>query len=701
MEHYRWILVPLLVGLVACGGSHESQTPADQQVIVRDNTRVLDSGGRELLASYDGASGMLVFSATTPQLEALAPGDLLVSEPTAAAPYGFLRKVSSVTPQGGGLVVQSIQGSLREAIVQGSLTADGTLAPSDLSLRLVPGSAVQALSSGLHFDVPVDVLLKDVDGNLSTTGDQARLQGDVGFGLGYHIEMGFKASYDPPFDVDVSTKLIATLTFDENAGLTLVTSGAVTLYEELPLGTYNFAPITFFVGPIPVVLVPSVKVSAVGNGNAGAKTSFGAQESLTVEAGVHKDYGEGFKPVFDVTPTGSAQGPTLTPELAAPSFNLRGGIRARGSLRLYDLVGPYADFTTWANDFAGIGHKPPWRILGGVGATVGVEADLLFWEYDWSHDILDQSWTLGEATGNTAPIISSIEPKQGTSVQLGQPVTLGAVAGDVEDGWFCCTRVWSSDKEGALGADTSFGLKHVFQAAGTHHLTVTVTDSGGAQVSGSTTIEVVNTPPVVSLTKPTPNFTWYRGVPLLLQGWATDGNQSCDSLGLTWSSSSGDSMPAASCTAPVKVAFPSNGARTLTLTAVDDQLASDSKSVAISIVDPPGNIPPDVAILEPAPGAAIADYQSVTLRAQVYDPDNATVTYSWSVSNSLGTKQVAQGTVPGDASAGTSFNVSVAATGNLLCSGNATNTLELRVADGTGGHLVSSSVAVTCAIVPK
>ena len=543
-------------------------------------------------------------------------------------------------------------------------------------------------------------MLHDGDGNLSTTGDQLRLNGSAGFDIGYSVSMGFKASYDPPFDVDVSTKFIAILYFDQHTSLGFEATGPVQFADEVPLGTYNFTPITYFIGPIPVVLVPRVTVSAEATGQMGAQLTFGADENLTIQAGVSKQYGEGFKPVFDVTPSATATAPILTPSYPAPGFSMHGGVKARGSLRLYGLVGPYAEMQADAYFAGGIGATPPWKIRGGINGSVGVEADLLFWDYDWSTQILGKYWDIAQATGNTAPIIASVTPSQGISVQLGQPVNLFAVAGDVEDGWFCCSKSWTSNKEGALGTEHA-GMKHTFQVAGTHTLTVTATDTGGAFASATTTIQVLNTPPVVTLAKPTPGFTWYRSVPLYIHGWAIDGNQPCSTLSLAWSSSLGDSMPAASCTDPVKATFASNGARTLTLTAVDDQLASDAKSVSISIVDPPGNIPPDVAISEPVPGASFADYQSVTVKALLFDPDNATLTYSLSVSNALGVKQVASGTVPGDATAGTALMVSFPATGNLLCSGSAPNTLELRVADGTGGHLVSASVAVTCTIVPK
>jgi hypothetical protein len=688
----------LVALLAACADSHKAPEPTP--VIVRDNTRVLGADGRALLASFDLSTGALAFSGTTPQLAALKAGDILASEPTPAAPYGLLRKIVSVTPQGAGLALATTPGSLREAIVQGDLAAQGHLSPSDLTAFAPAQPGILARPESIGFDVPYSLVLHDGDGNLSTTGDQLRLTGSAGFDIGYSVSMGFKASYDPPFDVDLSTKFIAILYIQQHAGIGFESTGAVDFAHEVPLGTYSFTPITFFVGPVPVVLVPTVTVSAEASGHMGAKLSFGADETLTIQAGVSKDYGQGFKPVFDVIPAATATAPTLVATYPAPGFSMHGGVKARGSLRLYGLVGPFAELEADAYLLGGIGNAPPWQIRGGITGRVGVEVDLLFWEYDWSQDILGKYWDIAQATGNTAPVMGNITPAQGTAVQLGQPIELFAVAGDVEDGWFCCTKSWTSDKEGALGTESS-GMKHVFQVPGTHTLTVVATDSGGAHAVGTTTIQVLDTPPVVTLAKPAPGFTWYRGVSLLLDGWATDGNQSCATLALHWSSSAGDAMPAASCANAVKATFATNGTRNLTLTAVDDQGKSDAKTVSITIVDPPANIPPDVAIVEPAPGASILDYQTFTVTADIFDADNAALTYSLSVSNAFGVKQLASGSVPGNATLGTTLSLSFGAQGNLLCGVNAPNTLELRVADGTGGHLVSAAVAVTCTVVPK
>ena len=59
-----------------------------------------DADTRAALAAYDPQSGVLKFSKSTPVLANLKPGDVLVSEPSNAAPSGDLRTVTAIR-QGG------------------------------------------------------------------------------------------------------------------------------------------------------------------------------------------------------------------------------------------------------------------------------------------------------------------------------------------------------------------------------------------------------------------------------------------------------------------------------------------------------------------------------------------------------------------------------------------------------------------------
>jgi hypothetical protein len=76
---------------------------------------VLDSNVQSALESFS-PEGVIVFSHTTPALEHLAQGDVLVSDATPAAPYGLLRKVQSIQKTGEGkVIVETVDAELIEA----------------------------------------------------------------------------------------------------------------------------------------------------------------------------------------------------------------------------------------------------------------------------------------------------------------------------------------------------------------------------------------------------------------------------------------------------------------------------------------------------------------------------------------------------------------------------------------------------------
>src|SRR5262249_5259808 len=108
--------------LAACGSGGGA---VDAGFVIPATTKVLDDATRAAITSFD-ADGTLV--GTAPALADLAPGDVIVSVPISGiAPDGFLRKVTSVTPSGGQVTVNTQFAALNEAITDGTITSSGDL----------------------------------------------------------------------------------------------------------------------------------------------------------------------------------------------------------------------------------------------------------------------------------------------------------------------------------------------------------------------------------------------------------------------------------------------------------------------------------------------------------------------------------------------------------------------------------------------
>lgn len=231
--------------------------------------------------------------------------------------------------------------------------------------------------------------------------------------------------------------------------------------------------------------------------------------------------------------------------------------------------------------------------------------------------------------GNIPP---SVTLSGGGEVPLNVELTLTAEVTDFEDPFPCCTISWSSSVDGALGSGRS--LQHTFTTLGSRTLSVTATDSAGATTTASMVLDVVNSPPELTLSQPQDGAEVFRTASVVLRGQASDRNEPGGQLEcsrLVWTSSAPDDpFPVTGC--EVQVVFDSNGPRTLTLTATDTQGATDAASVGITVVDPPPNLPPFVRITSPEDRANVPTDEPITLAGTATDPEGETdLSYQWTV----------------------------------------------------------------------
>ncbi len=89
---------------------------------------------------------------------------------------------------------------------------------------------------------------------------------------------------------------------------------------------------------------------------------------------------------------------------------------------------------------------------------------------------------------NTAPVVTILQPPEGATSIVGEPVTLLAQVADAEDDDLAPQINWASDVSGALGTGAS--LTTTALAVGTHVITAAVIDSGGLTDVDSITLHV-------------------------------------------------------------------------------------------------------------------------------------------------------------------------------------------------------------------
>jgi len=380
-------------------GGHDSVGYAPKHTEIPETTKVLSGDTISRIVSISSDQGTIVFSGESEELNSLQEGDIICCGVSQATPTGLLRKVTAINRTGGNTIISTGEASLEEAIRRGSLSTSVALTPEMVTSAQPLAAGVDFeitdfSASGIKFSVPInDVVLYDADGDHSTKGDQVKLKGGLSFEPKFDIDL--QIDYDPShfWEPPELKKLSFTTTLSESAQLELVAElDVLDLSKELELAKFTFSPITFTVGPVPVVLVPTLTIKA----GASAKVSVTATTSITQEASVTGGLSyaggiwepiSGFQNQFGFNP------PQITAEASAKAY-----VKPQLSLMLYTLAGPHAGLEGYLMITADPSKDPWWQLLAGIKGDVGVEMKIfskLIASY--SKTIFDKSWVLAQA----------------------------------------------------------------------------------------------------------------------------------------------------------------------------------------------------------------------------------------------------------------------------------------------------------------
>jgi hypothetical protein len=595
----------LLLGVVlaACGGS-ERPAAAGRPVIVPPTTKVTDATTRTALTAYDASTGTMRFGQSTPVLANLKLDDVLVSEPSDAAPNGYLRKVKAIRSEGTEVVIETSQANLTDAVSQGDLIAQKDLEPEDLGevKTLVPGLTIRSgrlgaidVGDGYRFQAKFDETLLDVgEGDVSV---KVRVNGEVYFNAGYNIGIGIdniaptKGRFIPKVD-----RFEAWMGFDQAVQLRVSGQAHAAIVKEKKVAEIPFKPACFAFGPIPVCVVPTVYLFVGGSGEVSLSFDYAVTQKAQAKIGAKWDDNDGWSQIKP-TPDFSA-GLDQKFDVGA-ELNLKAWAKTEAALKIWDVAGPTIGAKLGLEVDAKFRRNPFWIARAQLEAYYGFIVDLpIIGRLTESSSSL-YSLSKDVATSpNASPVI--LVKKPFARVDLGQPLNLTFLFSndecifsvycvfDPEDGVPAYTL--TSDVDGPLAASY-----YTFSTAGVRQVTIGARDSQGATATGKFTVEVVNTPPVVfgSLGSDTVQQT----VPFFIGASTSDPNSKLGCSALTWSAQAPDTVEPANISADVcygRAVFNVKGSRTVTLTAQDPQGAvSTPRTFTVWVTDPPPNPPPN------------------------------------------------------------------------------------------------------------
>ncbi|PYE55021.1 hypothetical protein [Deinococcus yavapaiensis] len=631
--------------------------------IIKPSTRVLEAASREALTQLKVVAAPtngprvveLRYKTVTPFLAALKTGDVLVSEPSAAAPSGFLLHVESVRMDGATLVVTARDAKLTEAIEQGEVSIQESLKPERLLNveNLTSGVSLstsslrpQDLSTGKNYNyhLSLDHVFYDQNGKKVST------KGHIDFNLDAGITL--KLTYD--WIIPTGIFFRAGVGVYQDAKVQVSAQADAPINESIELQRLVFEPIIVSIGPVPLVFVPTVALSLDVDGHIKGDLTYELIESVGAGAAVQFD-GE-FSKDFKAPELKFEQGF----KKVQANADLKAGPKVKVDFLLYGLAGATATAQIYGHAVANYPTGTPQFDLDLCAkVTAGVNAPMISDALSWSTTVFDKcadvvTWT------NKPPVIEKFTAVSedlfgGPDITTASNVKLCAVAKDEDDAKVALN--FTSSKESLPAADTNGCTVYRFKTTGPRTLTVTATDSGGMTAVRSLTLDVkaVDEPvPTVSIQAPTAGQVVY-----LDGGVATTylkGTSSLDDCKKAkWTSSNpADALSPDNCGAPI-VTFNSLGTRTLTLTATNGQGESGKASVTVNVqAKPASNLAATASITKPATTngqvPAFHGDTTFTVEALLGDPENDNVTYKLTLfrtSTPGDAKVIAQGTATG------------------------------------------------------
>jgi hypothetical protein len=618
----------LLLGACGGGGGHAEPPQGEYPVVLFDTTRIADASTRGALSSYDPDTGAMRFNTSTPLLDALAAGDVLAAEPSLAAPYGYLRRVTAVRREGDEVALETEQAKLTDAVKSGTLRIDaarpalpaaGPPAAADNLAQIGIGGGFE---KGFVYDKAVsETICLDDDhcdaGNIRVAG---RVRSSVGYRLVVGVDYQVPASLVAYFEASAGG--------DSTADLDLTAQFRGDFKKEKEVGRYSDV-FTASIGPLPVVILVESELYVGVDGS--AQTDFGVGVSPTVSALIGARWTSSDGASFLPGPQASLnfRPPTLQGDARIHAY-----ARTAVNLKLYGVFGPRIDASGGGELECAFPRDPLWTVWGRAYGHFELQGKVPIIDvpFDLSRTIFDERFKVGDAPVQP-PVLTVARPS--VEVVYKKPVDLSQFFLVRDPQGRRVTTTASSSVDGTLP-----GLSYTFATAGTR--TITLTASNGDRTSQATlTVDAPNVAPVVR--NAGSGTTIPLGIPLFLDTSAFDPNEPenrlpCDRI--RWSVTGSDLLTTetgSSFGCQPKISFSEVGARAVTVRATDPEGLSSTVTLPVEVSARPPQLPPIADRIEVRRagvrlenGQQVALGTGLALSVALDNPDASPASLEWS-----------------------------------------------------------------------
>ncbi|PID27667.1 MAG: hypothetical protein CR982_05185 [Candidatus Cloacimonadota bacterium] len=493
---------------------------------IAEITEILKPSTNSNIESFSYETGTLVFEENT-NVEHIEVGEIVVGGISDATPEGFLRKVISKREENGKTIFETEQATITEAIKNCSYS--GTIPLDNLepdSVWYADGVKRGNDKSKLGINIDVSVVFYDQDGDSSTSNDQVKLEGN--FKAGIDLNLDFNINYFSLERFEISTSL----TRETNLLATIGMAKNFTAIDK-DIVRYFYPPITVPT-VVPIIVVPSITLTAKADGSISAKASYGivSTEENMVGA-VYED--ESWSRISSHTDNFNYNSIEV-----AGNFEFKAGVGIELKTKIYGVVGPAIGVDAYGKASAEATITPTSMDIGyelKVGADLHISAVLEV----FSHTFLEYTlgWNMFEKILLEDNFVLSYIPEAIISTPLdnsyfpyGANVNFTGYGEDPQDGTITENIVWESDIDGYLGSGTPLNINNL--SLGEHNITMTVTDSDGYSDDATISVEIIgsgNTPPMISIISPSNGSSFTIGDIVSIETTAED-NGSIESIKL-------------------------------------------------------------------------------------------------------------------------------------------------------------------------
>ncbi|HEU0131896.1 MAG TPA: fibronectin type III domain-containing protein, partial [Mycobacteriales bacterium] len=397
-------------------GVPSTSAAVDPAVTVGAETVVLSAASLAALTAAH-TDGSLEFTDAPNQVLGLAPGAVVVAGESEHIPAGLLGVVTAVTTTDQVTVVATRPASLDEALDDGSFSAAGAPAAPDAAFTpAVTGvrmlAATSRTSPTLRFAID-STLYKDRLGHTIAAHGSVSITPDIHFDASIHCCFHTSSHFTATVTATAKLSLTAEVSHDIKGGI--------------KLGTVRLGAFVVEVGPVPLLITPTLTLTLAASGTvtAGVTTTASAAATLGV-ALTTADGDVNAEPIRRWT-TG------YTPPTLYGSVHAKAGVQATLNVTVNGIPGPYLRNDLWlvALD-ADITKDPWWTLSLEDQLSAGFELKMLGHTLaSWERTLLHVSIPYAKAGGPFNRIVIAPNP---AGVVPGQIVRLTAsVAGLAAD----------------------------------------------------------------------------------------------------------------------------------------------------------------------------------------------------------------------------------------------------------------------------